>query len=355
MASEEEDGGPRAADGEAVPSMTITTEEDGGGARAAAGEAAPSMALEEEDDGGPRAEAGGESAASFTITTGEDDGGSRIGVGVESAASMATEEDGGPWVAAGDESAASIGITTEDEGGSRAWVGDESAVSMTITTEDEGGGGPQAGAGETATSMTMTTGEEEEEEEGGGGPQAGAGETATSMTMTTGEEEEEKEGGGQRAPSIMADGGTADTGSALHSRYYTPSEVAAHNTMTDLWVSYLGRVRDLSPLVQEHQGDVLLKPILEAAGQDISHWFDEEREDVCSEETLNEILERYITYNAHAASYTWKYDGVNLDMENTLEENGIEDEDETMDQLRMEPDYYRQSILLYFNDDLTEL
>ncbi len=75
---------------------------------------------------------------------------------------------------------------------------------------------------------------------------------------------------------------------------------------------------------------------------------------VCSEETMNEILQRYLTYNAHAASYTWKYNGVNLDMDKTLEENGIQDEDEEFYQLSMNDDTYLQAIHLYFNDDLTE-
>jgi len=30
---------------------------------------------------------------------------------------------------------------------------------------------------------------------------------------------------------------------------------------------------------------------------------------VCSEETMIEILNRYLLYNTHAASYTWKYNG----------------------------------------------
>ena len=32
-----------------------------------------------------------------------------------------------------------------------------------------------------------------------------------------------------------------------------------------------------------------------------------------------EILQRYLVYNSHAASYTWKYDGKNLDIDKTLE------------------------------------
>lgn len=76
---------------------------------------------------------------------------------------------------------------------------------------------------------------------------------------------------------------------------------------------------------------------------------------VCSEETLNEILQRYLRYNSHAASYTWKHNCVNLDMSRTLEANGIPDEDEDFYNTRMDRDLFSQSICLYFNDDLTEL
>lgn len=37
-------------------------------------------------------------------------------------------------------------------------------------------------------------------------------------------------------------------------RYFTPAEVAQHNQPEDLWVSYLGYVYDLTPLVQEYKG-----------------------------------------------------------------------------------------------------
>ena len=69
---------------------------------------------------------------------------------------------------------------------------------------------------------------------------------------------------------------------------------------------------------------------------------------------MNEILKRYLPYNSHATSYTWKYFGKNLDMEKTLEENGVEDEAEEMYQLRMDQDEFLPPINLYFNDDLTE-
>ncbi|CAC5401231.1 cytochrome b5 domain-containing protein 1-like [Mytilus californianus] len=210
-------------------------------------------------------------------------------------------------------------------------------------------------------------------------------------------------------------------------KYFTPKEVAVHNTVDDLWVSFLGKVYNLTPLCEKYKGDVLLKPIIQAAGGDISHWFNPKTKDirthvdpqtgceipycpngrfvhipppypdsnwandfgrpwwkddsylvgilsqktrkvkiintltsqdhvieVCSEEIMTEILERYLKYNAHAASYTWKYDSRNLVMGSTLEENGIEDEDEEFYKLSMNDDTFLQAIHLYFNDDLTE-
>ncbi|KAG8141057.1 hypothetical protein E2320_003698 [Naja naja] len=215
---------------------------------------------------------------------------------------------------------------------------------------------------------------------------------------------------------------------SFRQRYFTPREVSVHNRPWDLWVSYLGQVYDLSPLSEEYKGDLLMKPLLEVAGKDISHWFNPRTKDiqthvdpltgclkyytpqgrfvhippplprsdwandfgvpwwknpiyeigtlsaktrhiriintltsqeqtleVCSEETMWEILRRYLPYNAHAASYTWKYHGVCLDMDKNLQDNYIPDEDEEFYQLNMDADAFTTAILLYFNDDLTEL
>nr|XP_020443201.1 cytochrome b5 domain-containing protein 1 [Monopterus albus] len=210
-------------------------------------------------------------------------------------------------------------------------------------------------------------------------------------------------------------------------RYFTPAEVAAHNTADDLWVSFLGRVCDLTPLMSQNKGDALLLPIMECAGKDISSWFDadttdvltyvdpvtncvryytprgrfvhvppagprsdwandfiqpwwrdkryevgllsaktrwirvintltsqEQRLQVCSEETLAEIRQRYLCYNSHACSYTWKHDGVSLDMSMTLSENNVPDDDHELEELRLDRDLFTPAILLHFNDDLTE-
>merc|ERR1719480_441244 len=57
-------------------------------------------------------------------------------------------------------------------------------------------------------------------------------------------------------------------------RYYTSADVARHNLVHDCWVSYFGNVYDLTPLLAEYDGP-LAQPIVNAAGSDISHWFDE--------------------------------------------------------------------------------
>uniref|UniRef100_A0A7S2F938 Cytochrome b5 domain-containing protein 1 n=1 Tax=Florenciella parvula TaxID=236787 RepID=A0A7S2F938_9STRA len=212
-------------------------------------------------------------------------------------------------------------------------------------------------------------------------------------------------------------------------RFYTPEDLAAHNCAKDIWVSINYKVFDLTELIQANRGP-LAQPLIEVAGQDISHWFDSKTggvktfmdpsrgvrvpytphgrflhvpppeptaawntdfgtawwldEDliigrltektrkvqivnvlthqtdlltVCSEETLEEIRDRYMEYNKHAQSYTWKKleeDAfVPMDMEKTLDENGVPDESEEFDKLGIDFDYYYPVIHVYFNDDLT--
>lgn len=56
-------------------------------------------------------------------------------------------------------------------------------------------------------------------------------------------------------------------------RYYMPSEVALHNTANDCWVSMFDYVHDLTLLIQTNYG-IYTEPLVQAAGTDISHWFD---------------------------------------------------------------------------------
>jgi hypothetical protein len=62
-------------------------------------------------------------------------------------------------------------------------------------------------------------------------------------------------------------------------RYYTPQEVAEHDTAENCWVSFFGKVYDLTPLLDANKG-VLAQPIIDHAGQDLTHWFDAVTRDV---------------------------------------------------------------------------
>ena len=59
-------------------------------------------------------------------------------------------------------------------------------------------------------------------------------------------------------------------------RFYTPTEVAQHNTASDCWVSFFFGVYDLSKLLaaQPASQSELCVPIAKVAGCDITNWFD---------------------------------------------------------------------------------
>ena len=37
-------------------------------------------------------------------------------------------------------------------------------------------------------------------------------------------------------------------------KYFTPNEVSIHNTAKDIWVSFLGKVYNLTPFIEENAG-----------------------------------------------------------------------------------------------------
>nr|CCA24613.1 cytochrome b5like protein putative [Albugo laibachii Nc14] len=204
-------------------------------------------------------------------------------------------------------------------------------------------------------------------------------------------------------------------------RYFTPRQVAEHNTAEDCWITLFHHVYDISELIQASPG-ALTQPLVLHAGKDISHWFDPKTRDIhtcmdpftnsktlfypygrflhvespvdsvpwwkrktfiigsltknprsigiintltqqqheleiCWEETIEEIQARFLKYNAHARSYTWKHllDDVfvPLRMSETLEQNGIVDESLVLERLGLDERTYKPILLLYFNDDLT--
>lgn len=77
----------------------------------------------------------------------------------------------------------------------------------------------------------------------------------------------------------------------------------------------------------------------------------------CEEETINDIRDRYMEYNKHAGSYTWKAlinnDFVNLDMLKTLAENSVPDESEKFFKLGLDDDFDIPTLHIYYDDDLT--
>lgn len=62
--------------------------------------------------------------------------------------------------------------------------------------------------------------------------------------------------------------------------YIAPFEVVIHNKPTDCWVSFLGKVFDITPLIKQYQTENCIKPLIAHAGKDISNWFDPETGDI---------------------------------------------------------------------------
>ncbi|XP_015595011.1 cytochrome b5 domain-containing protein 1 [Cephus cinctus] len=185
--------------------------------------------------------------------------------------------------------------------------------------------------------------------------------------------------------------------------YFLPCEVSLHNTTKDCWVSYRGSVYDLTELCNLRKGHQGIELIIAYAGKDISHWsYDNAKEHVafgesinstvnnrpswlddkymrgnltknarpcriinvltgteaviliCEEDTVARIQERFLGFNAHGTSYTWKFEGLPIDTNCTLTENGIVDERERFLEAGLPDDTYIPAILCYYNDDLTE-
>ena len=88
--------------------------------------------------------------------------------------------------------------------------------------------------------------------------------------------------------------------------------------------------------------------------------------EVPSEELLSEIRTRYLPINAHSFAYIWRAflpvetrDGSTslelkeLDMNKTLEENGVEDAADELNECMLGADFYVPALQLYWSDDLS--
>lgn len=62
-------------------------------------------------------------------------------------------------------------------------------------------------------------------------------------------------------------------------------------------------------------------------------------------------MERYSIFNNDPGSYTWRWNGQDVDMDKTMEENGIPDERDALGDLGLPPHLYIPGIFLYYNDD----
>lgn len=62
--------------------------------------------------------------------------------------------------------------------------------------------------------------------------------------------------------------------------YVAPFEVVVHDQPDDCWVSLLGKVFDVTPIIKQYEGQDCIKPLIAHAGKDISNWFDDRTGDI---------------------------------------------------------------------------
>lgn len=66
-------------------------------------------------------------------------------------------------------------------------------------------------------------------------------------------------------------------------KYFTPSEVAIHNTAKDMWVSFLGKVYDLTPFLQANAGKIYYSSL------NLSHFEKPDKKEIHSINSVNKI------------------------------------------------------------------
>ncbi|KAL0842471.1 hypothetical protein ABMA28_014566 [Loxostege sticticalis] len=76
--------------------------------------------------------------------------------------------------------------------------------------------------------------------------------------------------------------------------------------------------------------------------------------EVCSEETIFQIMMRYLPHNSHMLSYSWRYLGRGLCLTKSLADNGVPDERDRLSAVALPENMHIPALLIYYNDDLTE-
>lgn len=72
---------------------------------------------------------------------------------------------------------------------------------------------------------------------------------------------------------------------------------------------------------------------------------------VCEEDSIKRIQERALIYNANGMSYSWKFEGKDLDIELTLTENGIPDERDRFVNCGLPDHYYIPCLMCYYEEE----
>ncbi|XP_031338769.1 cytochrome b5 domain-containing protein 1 [Photinus pyralis] len=72
---------------------------------------------------------------------------------------------------------------------------------------------------------------------------------------------------------------------------------------------------------------------------------------VCCEDTILRITERYSIFNRDGLSYTWLYGDKQLHMDKNLEENGVVDERDSFTALGLPHNTHVPLLYIYYNDD----
>lgn len=63
----------------------------------------------------------------------------------------------------------------------------------------------------------------------------------------------------------------------IESTYILPEEVGKHKQADDCWITILGWVYDLTPLIKKHENNPrFVRGLVPFGGRDLSHWFDKD-------------------------------------------------------------------------------
>ncbi|KAL4441700.1 hypothetical protein ABPG74_008697 [Tetrahymena malaccensis] len=76
-------------------------------------------------------------------------------------------------------------------------------------------------------------------------------------------------------------------------RYYTIEDLKVHNQANDCWLTFFNQVYDITPLIQQNINSPLTRPLIEAAGTDITYWFDPKNKEPRKMIDINTGLEKF--------------------------------------------------------------